>query len=159
MSGIRRRVTIIGPGASGFVRATYRLEPDETVTIDVPSDNLPPDLQLPNAMCIGLIVGRDLVRVEADGEAWLQIQDKIREALNQEWDPINVADIVEDEYDGYIGEIYGLLKSGASEAGIAEHLRSIEAGKMELRISSAEKLHSVAKSLRRLDLPDVRTVE
>jgi hypothetical protein len=156
VSGIRRRVTIVGPGARGFVRASYRLEPDETVTIDVPSEHLPSNLRLPNSTFVALIVGRDLVRVETDGEAWLDIQDRIREVLNQRWDPIGVADIVEDEYDGYIGEIYQLLKSDSSEATIAEYLRSIEADKMELRVSPLEKLRSVAESLRGLDLPDVR---
>ena len=35
----------------------------------------------------------------------------IREVLMREWDPIGVADIPEaaDEYDSYIGEVYGLL--------------------------------------------------
>ncbi len=97
VSGIRRRVTIIGPGARGFVRASDRLEPDETVFIDVPSEHLPPNLRLPNSTFVAFIVGRDLVRVETDGEAWLEIQDRIHEVLNQQWDPIGVADIVEDE--------------------------------------------------------------
>lgn len=156
MSGIRRRVTIVGPGAKGFVRASYLLEPDETVTIDVPSEHLPSNLRLPNSTFVALIVGRDLVRVETDGEAWLDIQDKVRDVLNQQWDPIGVADIVEDEYDAYIGEIYQLLKSDSTEATITGHLRSIEADKMGLRVSPLEKLRSVAKGLRRLDLPDVR---
>jgi hypothetical protein len=126
------------------------------VFIDVPSEQLPPDLRGPNSTFVALIAGRDLVRVEPDGEAWLDIQDRIRDVLNQQWDPIRVADIVEDEYDGYIGEIYGLLKAGSSAAEIAEHLRSVEADKMELPASPLEKLRSVAESLRHLDLPDVR---
>src|SRR5262245_2069022 len=38
-------------------------------------------------------------------------QDAIRDVLLPEWDPIEVAGIAEaqDEYDGYINEIYGLL--------------------------------------------------
>jgi hypothetical protein len=159
MNGIRRRVTIVGPGATGFVRASYRLEPADTVFIDVPSEHLPVNLRVPNSTFVAVIFGRNLVRVEPDGEKWLEIQDRIRDVLNRQWDPIGVADIVEDEYEGYIGEIYGLLKSGSSEAEIAEHLRSIEADKMELRVSPLEKLRSVAESLHGLDLPDVRAGE
>jgi hypothetical protein len=94
--------------------------------------------------------------VEIDGEAWLEIQERVRDVLNQQWDPIGVADVVEDEYDGYIGEIYAPLKSGSSEAELAEHLRSIEADEMELRVSPIEKLRTVADSLRRLELLNVR---
>src|SRR5688572_6040962 len=38
-------------------------------------------------------------------------QDAIRDVLMREWDPIGVADMPEaqDEYDSYIGQIYGLL--------------------------------------------------
>jgi hypothetical protein len=156
VSGVRRRVTIVGPGARGFVRASYQLGPDEKVFIDVPSEHLPPNLRLPNATFVALVIGRELVRVEIDGEAWLEIQERVRDVLNQQWDPIGVADVVEDEYDGYIGEIYALLKSGSSEAELAEHLRSIEADEMELRVSPIEKLRTVADSLRRLELLNVR---
>jgi hypothetical protein len=156
VSGVRRRVTIIGPGATGLVRASYQLRPDDTVVIDVPSEHLPPNLRLPNATFVALIVGQDLVGLETDGEAWLEIQDRVRDVLNQQWDPFGVADVVEDEYDGYIGEIYELLKGGSSEAEIAGHLRSIEANEMEVRVSPLQKLHSVAERLRRLDLPAVR---
>jgi hypothetical protein len=38
-------------------------------------------------------------------------QDAIRDVLMREWDPIGVAGVpqAQDEYDGYINEIYGLL--------------------------------------------------
>jgi hypothetical protein len=87
VSSVRRRVTIVGPGARGSVRASYQLDPDEKV---------------------------------------------------------------------FIGEIHALLKSGSSEVELAEHLRSIEADEMELRVSPIEKLRTVADSLRRLELPNVR---
>lgn len=112
-----------------------------------------------NSTFVGLIVGRDLLRVESDGDAWLQIQDRIRPILNQYWDPIGVADISADEYDHYIGDLYRLLKIGSSASAIAEHLRSIEADQMQMRVSSIEQLHSVAERLRGLDLPDARIVE
>lgn len=39
------------------------------------------------------------------------IQDAIRGILLRDWDPIGVADLPEaqDEYDSYIGQIYGML--------------------------------------------------
>ena len=89
--------------------------------------------------------------METDGEAWLEIQDRIRDVLNHQWDPIGVAHIVEDEYDGYIGEIYALLKIGSSAVELVEHLRSIEANQMELRVSPMEKLRAVADSCGALD--------
>jgi hypothetical protein len=38
-------------------------------------------------------------------------QDAIRHALLSEWDPIGVADVpqAQDEYDGYISQVYGML--------------------------------------------------
>src|SRR4051812_48679405 len=38
-------------------------------------------------------------------------QDVIREVLMHEWDPIGVADVpqAQDEYDGYINQIYGMI--------------------------------------------------
>lgn len=40
-----------------------------------------------------------------------QYHDAIRQILLKEWDPIGVADApqAQDEYDGYIGQIYALL--------------------------------------------------
>ena len=154
MNGVRRRLTIVGPGANGCLKAKYTDEPDDCV-IDVLAEQLPASLRLPNATFVALIAGRDLVRVETAGESWLDIQDKIRGVLNDEWDPIGVADAVADEYDDYIDELYALVKSDASEDAIAEHLRSIEAIQMELRPSPLDKLREVARSLRVLRLPDL----
>jgi hypothetical protein len=156
MSGVRRRVTVIGPGATGFLRASYRLEPDECC-IDVPVEMVPASLRAPNAAFVGVIDGRNLVRVEAAGESWLDIQDKVREVLNREWDPIGVAEVVDDEYDIYIEELYRLVKSNAREQEIADRLHTIEAERMGLRASAAAHLRAVAVSLRHLQLPDVET--
>ena len=37
------------------------------------------------------------------------------------WDPIGVADTVDDEYDSYIGAIYVLIRNGADDRKISEH--------------------------------------
>jgi hypothetical protein len=46
--------------------------------------------------------GGDVVRVEPAGRIWLTIQDQMRVVLNGDWDPIGLADIVDDEYDTYV---------------------------------------------------------
>jgi hypothetical protein len=64
--------------------------------------------------------GRELASVESDGCTWLTIQDEICSVLNANWDPVGVVgDGIEDEYDMYIGRIYSLLATGASEQAIA----------------------------------------
>ena len=59
----------------------------------------------------------------------------IQAILLHDWDPIGVEDIPEaqDEYDSYIGGVYGLLSSGASEQQIIDRLHSIETERMGLR--------------------------
>jgi hypothetical protein len=50
------------------------------------------------------------------------IEDQIRGILDNEWDAIGVADIVDDEYDMYIGHIHSLLATEARELDIADYL-------------------------------------
>ncbi|MFZ0688582.1 MAG: hypothetical protein WAM68_02050 [Acidobacteriaceae bacterium] len=61
-----------------------------------------------------------------------EIESAIRAVLMEKWDPINVKDEprAADEYDGYIWGVYGLLRRGASDEEIAEHLHTIETEKM-----------------------------
>lgn len=58
----------------------------------------------------------------------------IREALLHEWDPIGVGDIPEaqDEYDGYVASIYGLLIHRSPEQKIFDHLWWLETEHMGL---------------------------
>ena len=80
--------------------------------------------------------------------------DEIRNVLLREWDPIGVIDIPEaqDEYDSYIGGVYGLLASRASAAQVAEHLRKIEFEQMGLGRATVELLLPVAEKLVALDV-------
>ena len=158
MSRVRYRVTVIGPGATGLLRASYRREPEE-VAIDVRVERVPRHLQVPNATFVALFEGRELVRVEVAGELWLEIQDKIRDVLNREWDPIGVSDVVDDEYDAYIEELYRLLKRHTSADAIAAHLLSVEVYRMGLRASTDTQLQGVAVSLCGLVLPDAHSPE
>jgi hypothetical protein len=77
--------------------------------------------------------------------------------LNREWDPIRVSEVVDDEYDAYIDELYRLLKRHASPDAIAAHLLSIEVHRMGLRASTDAQLQGVAVSLCGLVLPDVHS--
>ena len=82
-----------------------------------------------------------------------EIQDSIREVLIREWDPIHIQDVPEaqDEYDAYVGGVYRLLASGASEFAIAAHLASVERDSMGFS-TSAEALLPVARRLKQLDM-------
>jgi len=88
----------------------------------------------------------------------LEIQTKIRRVLMDEWDPIGVNDLPEaaDEYDRYIGGIYGLIQRNASERDISAHLRSLEIDEMGMvdaqgsPLLAEQKRDGVASSLRRL---------
>ena len=87
---------------------------------------------------------------QAIREAKLQI----RRVLLEEWDPIGVLDepLAQNEYDGYLGGVYGLLERNASEAKIVNHLRFTETVNMGMQGQSEEKLLAVAKSLKRIPL-------
>jgi hypothetical protein len=64
----------------------------------------------------------------------IRLQRAIREALLKEWDPIGVKDIPEarDEYSGYVGPVYELLRSGATEKEVFEYLWWTETDQMGL---------------------------
>ena len=77
-----------------------------------------------------------------------EIQERIKQVLLHEWDPIGVSDIPEaqDEYDSYVGGIYRLLASGASEYQIIERLYNLETVSMGLT-GNRERLKRVAGKL------------
>jgi hypothetical protein len=75
-----------------------------------------------------------------------------------EWDPIGVSDVPEaaDEYDRYIGGIYGLIQRDAPKREISAYLRRLEIDEMGmvnaqgLPLLSDRKRDEVSSSLRRL---------
>jgi hypothetical protein len=83
-----------------------------------------------------------------------QIQADIRQVLLRDWDPIGVGDLPEaqDEYDSYVGQVYGLLASGASDAALVDRLQQIEVVNMGLSRPESTRLQSVARKLRTLDV-------
>ena len=80
-----------------------------------------------------------------------EIQDKIRHVLMTEWDPIGVRDMPEaaDEYDSYIGGLYGLIQRCASRDDIVTHLRNLEVERMGCGVGDAKR-YLVADSLLQL---------
>jgi hypothetical protein len=148
----RLEAVVIGPGKPGQLRVALDRGHRKFVA-DVPFDLLQPALRMPNSEFVAVVSGRDVVRVEPAGRIWLIIQDQIRAVLNKEWDPIGVADDVDDEYDMYIGYIYSLLATGAAEQVIADHLLRIEIERMGLPGTPMNQRLRVAANLRNLQLP------
>lgn len=58
----------------------------------------------------------------------------VGEVLHYVWDPIGVAGVPQarDEYDGYVGPVFSLLRSGASESDVAAHLVRVAGERMGL---------------------------
>lgn len=87
-----------------------------------------------------------------------RIRVEIRRVLLNVWDPIGVRDEpnAQDEYDGYLGELYELLTSGASDEKIGEYLFWIAHNRMGFS-EAASRSHNAQtiEALRRISLPTV----
>jgi len=83
-----------------------------------------------------------------------EIQESIGQVLMQDWDPIGLSDVPEaqGEYDAYVGGVYRLLVSGASEDEIIEHLYKIESDTIGMPATECEGLRGVARKLRGLNV-------
>jgi hypothetical protein len=83
------------------------------------------------------------------------IQDTIRQALMQHWDPIGVSDVPEarNEYNSYVGPVYRLLASGASDTELVDYLYKTETETMGLtRFFMRGHLKKVVAKLREIDV-------
>jgi hypothetical protein len=85
-----------------------------------------------------------------DKERSRKIRVELRKVLMEQWDPIGVNGVFEasDEYDSYIGGVYGLLSRKVSDQELASHLRKIETQRMGLDQLDASRLPKVARELR-----------
>src|SRR4029077_14608723 len=92
----RLEAVVVGPGKPGFVRVALGRGEHQFVT-EVGVERLHASLRMPNSEFVAVVSGRDLVRVEPAGRVWITIQERIRGVLNRDWDPIDVADVVDDE--------------------------------------------------------------
>jgi hypothetical protein len=82
-----------------------------------------------------------------------RIRVAIRHVLMDVWDPIGVKDEpnAQDEYDGYLGGVYELLVTGASDESIEDHLWRIVTERMELSAKKSDMADTV-KALRQIPL-------
>jgi hypothetical protein len=83
-----------------------------------------------------------------------EIMNAIGAILLKEWDPIGVKDepLAQGEYEGYIGGVYRLLASRATEMEVAEHLSRAEAESIGFAQGSAVDLLPVARRLLALNV-------
>ena len=83
-----------------------------------------------------------------------RIRVEIRRVLLQHWDPIGIREESEaqDEYDMYLGGVYGLLVRGASDEEIADHLAHIVEERMSLHPQS-EATKETVRALRTIHIP------
>jgi hypothetical protein len=83
-----------------------------------------------------------------------RIQAEIRSVLMDVWDPIGVKNVgaARDEYDRYIGRIYGLLRRSSDEEIAAELLR-IEREEMGMSDPAGSTINQTIAALRAIKLP------
>ena len=153
----RLEAEVIGPGTPGKLRVRLGLG-ESQFSAEVPAELLLPSLRVPNSQFVAVVRGRNFVRIEPAGRLWLTIQNQIRSVLNRDWDPIGVAEMVDDEYDMYIGHIYSLLSKNSGEQAITDYLSWVEVDRMGLSSSPKDRLLQVAASLRTLQLPQVHGI-
>ena len=77
-----------------------------------------------------------------------QIQDAIRSVLYRYWDPIG-GFVPRDEYDRYIGGVYRLLVTGASDELLIEHLEQVSPDGIQV---GDTRLRFVVKKLKAIDV-------
>jgi hypothetical protein len=87
-----------------------------------------------------------------DSRKGRDIQSAIADVLLAQWDPIGVAGVPEaaDEYDAYVGPIYRLLSSSATDKRLAEYLADIQANAMGLSDPGWRALLPVAHALQQV---------
>lgn len=85
-----------------------------------------------------------------------RIRVQIRHVLLEVWDPIGVRNepYAQDEYDGYIGEIYELLINEASDSQIAEYLFWVVHERMGLGSAEISGMIPTVQALRAIPLPN-----
>jgi hypothetical protein len=85
-----------------------------------------------------------------------EIMDAIETILLEDWDPIGVKDerlaSARQDYWPYVGGVYRLLASRATELELATHLKRIEAERMGLGEGSASSADVAARKLTALDV-------
>lgn len=154
-SEVRHGAVVVGPGKAGNLKIDLgrQLGLERDGIVEMPVKWIPAHLRTPNSRFVIVFVRGGVHRVEEEsvGRPKLELEDAVRRVLNR-WDPIGVADDHDDEYDGYIGEIIGLLRSGADERVVAKYLDKMEVEWMGMGPGSWEQRRLIASELCRLPL-------
>jgi len=85
-----------------------------------------------------------------------RIRVEIRHVLLGVWDPIGVRDEpnAQDEYDGYIGEIFALLSGGTTDEQLSDRLLYFVNDRMGLSATPEAMLPTI-RALRAIEFPEV----
>lgn len=91
--------------------------------------------------------------MEIDKLKLREAKRQIRKILLEYWDPIGVNDVPEaqDEYDNYLGKIFSMLETKASEDELISHLYWIETDHMGLTSRSKEAIKPIVQKLLLID--------
>ena len=83
-----------------------------------------------------------------------RIRVEMRHVLLEVWDPIGIADEpnAQDEYDGYIGELYDLLVSHADDSRIIDYLYWAAHDHMGLSAASRSDMQTTVDALKKIRL-------
>ena len=83
-----------------------------------------------------------------------RIRVEMRHVLLEVWDPIGIKDEpnAQDEYDGYIGELYDLLVSRADDSQLIEYLYSAAHDHMGLDSVSRSDMVTTVEALKKIPL-------
>lgn len=83
-----------------------------------------------------------------------RIRGQIRRVLLDVWDPIGVKDVptAQDEYDSYLGDIYELLVTPASDTKVAKYLYRVVHDHMSLESADLSDMESTVKALKEISL-------
>ena len=84
-----------------------------------------------------------------------KIRVQIRHVLLEVWDPIGVKDEpnAQDEYDGYLGDVYELLINGEPDEKIAEYLHGVVYDRMGLESARLSDMAPTVQALRAIPIP------
>jgi hypothetical protein len=90
-----------------------------------------------------------------------RIRNEIRRVLLDVWDPIGIKDLpnAQDEYDGYIGEIYELLASRAPDAKLSAYLHWVAHERMGFETALASNMADTVQALKKIDIDSEEAAE
>lgn len=90
-----------------------------------------------------------------DKEESRRIRVAIRHVLLEVWDPIGIQHEpnAQDEYDGYIGDLYELLVNRALDSELAEYLYRVAHDRMGFDEAQIRDMGETVQALKRITLP------